>query len=94
MIIRSVATEPLNTCFTYSKETTLSEIPIPTITETFDPLMKNDSVIRCQMDNTYYLNFDIKNGKKPYSLNYKINNIVFNQVINDNVKIKFFMVLL
>lgn len=89
MIIRSVATEPLNTCFTYSKETTLSEIPIPTITETFDPLMKNDSVIRCQMDNTYYLNFDIKNGKKPYSLNYKINNIVFNQVINDKVRIKF-----
>ena len=90
LIIRSVATEPLNTCFTYSKETKIKEIEIPTISEIIDPIQMNDSVIRCQMDNTYSLNFDLKNGQKPYVFNYKINDVLFSQkVVNNKATIKF-----
>lgn len=76
---RSVATEPLNTCFTYSKETKISELPIPKIVELTDPFMKNDTVVRCQKDNVYTFKFDISNGTKPFKIDYLKNNTSFSQ---------------
>ncbi len=86
---RSVATEPLKTCYTYSKEIQLKVLPLPEVSFTTSTTSINDSIIKCQEDQEITVTLETKNGNPKYYYYYTINNQNFIDSTNNPLKINF-----
>ncbi len=86
---RSVATEPLKTCYTYSKEIQLKVLPLPEVSVTTSTTTINDSIIKCQEEQEITVTLETKNGNPKYYYYYMINNQNFIDSTNNPLKINF-----
>ncbi len=86
---RSVATEPLKTCYTYSKEIQLKVLPLPEVTVTSSSSAIHDSIIKCQEDQGITVTLETKNGNPKYYYYYTINNESFIDSTNNPLKLNF-----